>query len=178
MPSVLSSVVLLLLATSLVAASDICAYASRNCVESYGCCQNILPGTCCSWPNNYGWSVRYQNMPASWSGRTFSDSNCQRQWLGISPLVVGPISYRTTKTLPIGCLRTGVRVGGSPPRRDTEDHNDVLNCVRPNVIGFTTKDGKEHLVKVPEGTLDELNEWVKTEIFAKLLEFESVSGDA
>jgi hypothetical protein len=46
------------------------------------------------------------------------------------------------------------------------------------VIGFTTKDGKEHLVKVPEGTLDELNEWVKTEIFAKLLEFESVSGDA
>jgi hypothetical protein len=91
MPTVLSSVVLLLLATSLVAASDICAYASRNCVESYGCCQNILPGTCCSWPNNYGWSVRYQNMPASWSGRTFSDSNCQRQWLGISPLVVGPI---------------------------------------------------------------------------------------
>ena len=68
-------------------------------------------------------------------------------------------------------------VGGSR-RRGTEDHDDVLNCVQPNVIGFTTEDGKEHLVKVPEGTLDELNEWVKTENFAKLLELDSVSGDA
>ena len=46
------------------------------------------------------------------------------------------------------------------------------------MIGFTTEDGKEHLVKVPEGTLDGLNEWVKTENFAKLLELDSVSGDA
>ena len=48
------------------------------------------------------------------------------------------------------------------------------------MIGFTTEDGKEHLVKVPEGTVfDELNEWFKTENFAKLLELDSVStGDA
>jgi agmatine/peptidylarginine deiminase len=75
-------------------------------------------------------------------------------------------------------LSAGWGPGGGIPRRDTEDHVDDLKCVRPNVIGFTTEDGKEHLVKVPEGTLDELNEWVKTENFAKLLELESVSGDA
>lgn len=69
--------------------------------------------------------------------------------------------------------------GGGFRRRDTEGHDDVLNCVLPNVIGFTTEDGKEHLVKVPEGTaFDELNEWVKTENFVKLLELESVTGDA
>ena len=70
-------------------------------------------------------------------------------------------------------------VGGSR-RRGTEDHVDVLNCVRPNVIGFTTEDGREHLVKVPEKMVfDDLNEWVKTENFAKLLELDSVyAGDA
>ena len=50
---------------------------------------------------------------------------------------------------------------------------DDANCVRPNVIGFTTEDGKEHLVKVPEGRFDEVNEWVKTDSFTKLLELDS-----
>ena len=50
---------------------------------------------------------------------------------------------------------------------------DVASCVRPNVIGFTTEDGKEHVVKVPEGKFDEVNEWVKTDSFSKLLELDS-----
>lgn len=50
---------------------------------------------------------------------------------------------------------------------------DDANCVRPNVIGFTTEDGKEHLVKVPEGKFDEVNEWVKTGSFSKLVELDS-----
>ena len=144
-------------------------------------------------------------MTASWFGRTYSDSNCQRQAAGISPLVPGDIcKYSKSlhfclafETKQKNCIYvTGSSVLNNPNaanwlsanwgpggngvrRRDTENHVDGLNCVRPNVIGFTTEDGKEHLVKVPKGTLDEVNEWVKTENFAKLLELDSVSaGDA
>ncbi|KIJ93347.1 hypothetical protein K443DRAFT_402238 [Laccaria amethystina LaAM-08-1] len=176
-PSVLSSVVLLL-ATSLVSASDICAYTDRACMGTYSCCLNVAKGACCSWRNNFGWSVKYQNMPASWFGRAYSDSTCQRQAVGISPLVIGPLCTSVLNNVNANWLSAGWGPGGGIPRRDTEDHVDDLNCVRPNVIGFTTEDGKEHLVKVPEGMVDELNEWVKTENFAKLLELESVSGDA
>ena len=58
-------------------------------------------------------------------------------------------------------------------RRDAEAR-DNADCVRPNVIGFTTGDGVEHLVKVPEGKFDEVNEWVKSDDFSKLLELETV----
>ena len=58
-------------------------------------------------------------------------------------------------------------------RRDAEARDDA-NCVRPNVIGFITEDRVEHLVKVPEGKFDEVNEWVKSDDFSKLLELESV----
>ena len=62
---------------------------------------------------------------------------------------------------------------GTGMRRDSEARDDA-NCVRPNVIGFTTEDGVEHLVKVPEGKFDEVNEWVKSDDFSKLLELETV----
>ena len=58
-------------------------------------------------------------------------------------------------------------------RRDVEAR-DNATCVRPNVIGFTTEDGKDHLVKVSEGEFDQVNEWVKTDDFSKLLELDSV----
>ena len=58
-------------------------------------------------------------------------------------------------------------------RRDVEAR-DNATCILPNVIGFTAEDGKDHLVKVPEGKFDQVNEWVKTDDFSKLLELDSV----
>ena len=58
-------------------------------------------------------------------------------------------------------------------RRDSEARDDA-HCVPPNVIGFTTEDGVEHLVKVPEEKFDEVNEWVKSDDFSKLLELETI----
>lgn len=119
-------------------------------------------------------------MPGSWFGRTYSDSACKDQAAGIAPVRNVPVCSSVTSSSKANWLSASWGPGGGGfRRRDTEGHDDVLNCVLPNVIGFTTEDGKEHLVKVPEGTaFDELNEWVKTENFVKLLELESVTGDA
>lgn len=109
-----------------------------------------------------------------------SDSACKDQAAGIAPVRNVPVCSSVTSSSKANWLSASWGPGGGGfRRRDTEGHDDVLNCVLPNVIGFTTEDGKEHLVKVPEGTaFDELNEWVKTENFVKLLELESVTGDA
>ena len=80
----LSSVVLLL-TVGLGSASDICTYTSRACVPaSFGCCLNIPQNTCCYWPNNYGWSVKFQNMPSSpWAGGMFPNSACLNRINGV-----------------------------------------------------------------------------------------------
>lgn len=62
--------------SSLVYAGDICAYTSRGCIGGFGCCYNILPGTCCIYPAGYGWSTKFQNMPETpyWFGTTYGDT--------------------------------------------------------------------------------------------------------
>jgi hypothetical protein len=168
------------------------AAASGHSVAGYGIAQN----TCCNWPSNYGWSVKFQNMPmtSTWFGKTFGTSTCSTQ-TGGGGSSSGSIC-KNHETLPnlfsiltqrnIFSLGTSVFNGptylnwlsanwnaGTGMRRDAEARDDA-NCVRPNVIGFTTQDGVEHLVKVPEGKFDEVNEWVKSDDFSKLLELEAV----
>ncbi|EDR13579.1 uncharacterized protein LACBIDRAFT_292408 [Laccaria bicolor S238N-H82] len=146
--------VVLLSAVSFVSASDICAYTSRNCLPTtFGCCSNIPQTTCCYWPNNYGWSVKFQNMPSSpWAGSVSQNDVCTSVYNGSTYL---------------NWLSANWNAG-------TLISRDDANCVRPNVIGFTTEVGEEHLVKVPEGKFDELNEWVKTGSFSKLLVLDSI----
>ena len=62
--------------SSLVSAGDICTYTSRGCIGGFGCCYNILPGTCCNYPAGYGWSIKFQNMPENpyWFGTTYGDT--------------------------------------------------------------------------------------------------------
>ncbi|KAF8072210.1 hypothetical protein FPV67DRAFT_926154 [Lyophyllum atratum] len=155
-------------------AADICAYTSRSCAGSYGCCTGIAEGTCCYWPYNsgYGWSVRFTNMPLTgwWLGRTYGDtcttstggggssdgSTCVSVWDGPSYLnwlsANWDSDYRT--------------------RRRSIEGNDT-SCVLPNVVGFIADDGEEHLVKVPEGKFGEVNQLVKAEKYAELLKLES-----
>jgi hypothetical protein len=193
MLSLLSSVILVS-AVGFASASDICTYTSRSCIGSYGCCYGIAQNTCCYWPSNYGWSVKFQNMPmtSTWLGETFGDSICSTETSGQGSSS-GSIckcrgSLRLFFLLTQRYLSKGDSVYNSPTylayksanwhagtgaRRDLETR-DNATCVQPNVIGFTTEDGKEHLVKVPEGKFDEVNEWVKTDDYSKLLELDSV----
>ena len=71
----LLSTVILAGSLSLAAARDICAYTSRGCTGTFGCCSGIGEGVCCTYPANYGWSTKWQGMPlnAFWLGRTFGD---------------------------------------------------------------------------------------------------------
>ncbi|KAG5634457.1 hypothetical protein H0H81_001879 [Sphagnurus paluster] len=55
---------------------------------------------------------------------------------------------------------------------------DVVAHVKhavPDVIGFTTEDGKGHLVKALEGKLDEITELVKANDYAGPLKLESAN---
>ncbi|TFK44195.1 hypothetical protein BDQ12DRAFT_660991 [Crucibulum laeve] len=169
----------LLLSIGLVFAADICTYTSRNCIGSYGCCYGIAEGTCCYWPANsgYGWSVKYSSMPTTpwWLGRAYGDlcttltsgsgsssgSICASVYTG--PTYINWVSanwdsdYRTRRSL---------EERGDTPQGD---------CVLPNVIGFTSDDGEEHLVKVPEGKFEEVNELVKADNFKELLKLDKVN---
>ena len=82
--SLLSSLILAS-AVGFASAGDICTYTSRSCIGSYGCCYGIAQNTCCYWPSNYGWSVKFQNMPmtSTWLGTTYGDSICSTQTGGI-----------------------------------------------------------------------------------------------
>ena len=75
------SLLVLISAVSLVSAGDICTYTSRSCIGSFGCCNGIAQNTCCDWPSNFGWSVKFQNMPmtSTWFGKTFGTSTCSTQ---------------------------------------------------------------------------------------------------
>ena len=192
--SLLSSLILAS-AVGFASAGDICTYTSRSCIGSYGCCYGIAQNTCCYWPSNYGWSVKFQNMPmtSTWLGTTYGDSICSTQTGGIGSSSGSACKYRRSLRLFILLTQTfffskGASVyngptylawksakwnAGTGARRDLGTR-DNATCVQPNVIGFTTEDGKEHLVKVPEGQFDEVNEWVKTDDFSKLLELDSV----
>ncbi|KIJ95218.1 hypothetical protein K443DRAFT_109108 [Laccaria amethystina LaAM-08-1] len=173
MLSLLSSVILVS-AVGFASASDICTYTSRSCIGSYGCCYGIAQNTCCYWPSNYGWSVKFQNMPmtSTWLGETFGDSICSTETSGQGSSS-GSICDSVYNSPTYLAYKSANWHAGTGARRDLETR-DNATCVQPNVIGFTTEDGKEHLVKVPEGKFDEVNEWVKTDDYSKLLELDSV----
>jgi hypothetical protein len=42
-------------------------------------------------------------------------------------------------------------------------------CRAPDVVGFTTPDGKEHTIKVPEGRLDEIAALLEEQEYDALL---------
>ena len=60
-------------------AANICTYTSRGCGGSYGCCNNISAGQCCSWGNSYGWSVRMSSMSGSWWAGCYATQSCTNQ---------------------------------------------------------------------------------------------------
>lgn len=107
-------------------------------------------------------------MPSSpWAGSMFPNTECLNRinGVGVSQNDVCTSVYNGSTYL--NWLSANWNAG-------TLISRDDANCVRPNVIGFTTEVGEEHLVKVPEGKFDELNEWVKTGSFSKLLVLDSI----
>ncbi|KAF8988557.1 hypothetical protein BDQ17DRAFT_1200764, partial [Cyathus striatus] len=150
-----------LVAATTTLAADICTYTSRSCIGSYGCCYGIAEGTCCYWPSTsgLGWSVQYSGMPTTpwWLGRAYGDL-CTTITSGVGAInwvsANWDSDYRTRRSL------------------EGRDNINGTNCVLPNVVGFTTEDGKEHKVKVPEGKFGEVNDLLKEDNFEELLKLE------
>ncbi|TFK44194.1 hypothetical protein BDQ12DRAFT_672549 [Crucibulum laeve] len=153
-------------------AANICAYTSRDCIGSCGCCTNTAEGSCCYWPSNssYGWSVRFSNMPSTpyWLGLTYGDF-CWTQTSGAgsssgsvcSSVYPAPNRINWVSANWDADYRT---------RRSVDVRGD--DCVVPDTIGFTNEDGKEHLVKVPEGKFEDIANLIETLNFEALLKFE------
>jgi len=191
MLSLLSSVILIS-TVGFALAGNICTYTPHSCIRSFGCCYGIAQNTCCYWLGNYGWSVRFQNMhmTSTWLGKVFGNfcsiqtaqagsssgsickccgslhlfSSLMQTFFSKGASIYNGLTYLAWKS---GNWNAGTG------KHDLETYGNVT-CIPPNVIGFTSKDGKEHLVKVPKGKFDEVNKRVKTDNFLKLLELNSV----
>lgn len=53
---------------------------------------------------------------------------------------------------------------------------DASNCAVPNVVGYTTGDGEEYAVKVPEGKFEEVSGLVQAGDFEELAKLEAYDG--
>ncbi|KAH6905006.1 hypothetical protein BKA70DRAFT_1373324 [Coprinopsis sp. MPI-PUGE-AT-0042] len=155
----------------LVGATDICAYTSRSCTGSFGCCSNVPPGTCCQWgqPSGYGWSVRWQNNAVAWFGTTYGDIGCSTRTGGLG-----------TSAGSNGCLS----VWDAPTWLNWASSRWVVNgtrqaeaaevCQKPDTVGYTDSEGKVRAFKVPEGRLEEAFDLLEKEAFSALEDFEVV----
>ncbi|KIM40881.1 hypothetical protein M413DRAFT_43185, partial [Hebeloma cylindrosporum] len=154
---------------SLVSAGDICAYTSRNCIGGFGCCSNILPGTCCLFSTGYGWSTRFQNMPQTqyWLGTTYGD-RCTTSTGGAGDsngniclsVYPGP-TYLNAKSANWKADRLNTR--------SFEGDASESDCMRMNVIGFTTENGEEKRFEVPKDrTFEEVDGFLKAGRYEEL----------
>jgi len=167
------------LAIALASAStDICTYTVRGCstISAYGCCLGIAQDTCCTWPSNYGWSVSYAGMPTTpyWLGYAYGDT-CTTETSG-----VGSSSGSTCASVFNGptylAWKSGSWDADFRSRRSLEEPEAKrdIKCASINAIGFSTADGEEHFVRVPDGKLDEVNAHLQAENFDELLKLEAV----
>lgn len=56
------------------------------------------------------------------------------------------------------------------------DASETPNCAVPNVMGYTTKDGEDRVVKVPEGKFEEVSEHVRAGHYEELEKLEEYDG--
>ncbi|RXW19768.1 hypothetical protein EST38_g6091 [Candolleomyces aberdarensis] len=136
-------------------AADICTYGTRGCFGTYGCCNNIPAGECCSWTSSsLGWSVRFSSMPEGWFGTAYGTQFCTTQTSGIgSSGSSGCTSVYTGSTYG-NWYSARWRYNGlkTSPEAATSDSS---GCRRPNVLGYTWSN-RQYQIEVPEGQYDHI----------------------
>ncbi|CAA7262902.1 unnamed protein product [Cyclocybe aegerita] len=161
---------LVILAT-LAAAGDICAYTSRGCVGTFGCCINIPANVCCLYPDNYGWSnLKNMTSNGNWWASMYSDT-CQTLLAGSVASADGQICLGAWD---VPARSTSWRVTtNTNAKRSITVNQEAAQCMSPNVIGFTTDSGEERLFRIPDGTrFEDAEKFLEEGQFEELFKYE------
>ncbi|PCG91514.1 Hypothetical protein PENO1_093410 [Penicillium occitanis (nom. inval.)] len=137
--------------------------------QSYICCNNISEDSCCGFDNSdghntgLGGSVLTENLPTSGSEVPAAETNIYSDTCNNA---IGRITYNGCLTFSGGNRAASAGWFYLNNRRrslsDARDTNDTLqtNCQAPNMASYTTKDGIQRRIAIPEGHYDDVLEGV------------------
>ncbi|KAJ3504901.1 hypothetical protein NLJ89_g7700 [Agrocybe chaxingu] len=168
----------LVISATLTAAGDICAYTSRGCVGTFGCCTNIPANVCCLYPDNYGWSNLFKNMTSNgnWWASMYSDT-CQTLLAGSVASADGQICLGAWDVPARSTSWRATTNAAANAKRSVAVKQEATHCMSPNVIGFTTDNGEERLFRIPGGTrFEDAEKLLEEGQFEELFKYEKGSS--
>ncbi|RAO68075.1 uncharacterized protein BHQ10_004087 [Talaromyces amestolkiae] len=137
--------------------------------KTYICCNNISEDSCCGFDNSdgqntgLGGSVLTESLPTSGSSVPAAEANIYSDTCNNA---IGRITYNGCITFSGGNRAASAGWFYLNNRRrslsDARDTNDTLqtNCQAPNMASYTTKDGIQRRIAIPDGHDDDVLEGV------------------
>ncbi|KAF9031444.1 hypothetical protein BJ165DRAFT_1358263 [Panaeolus papilionaceus] len=156
-----------------VGALNLCAYNTSSCDEIMACCYNVAEGACCAYPPTYKWTA-CQDMPLTSDGSgtthgiTARDFPSRSEHLSVSDPICVPIHDRHTSLHESSSSGRRPNIRSHALRRRSSNKGTKGNCVKPNVIGFTTDDGVKHRHYIDEIGFEQAERYLKEKNYEAL----------
>lgn len=177
----------ILLAPFATSALRLEGYASTTCQGSYYFC-DVGPNVCCGpFPDGYGYSAAFPNLPVGAHGLGFRQEVCTNQifdvtgpaarcpWNGAGAIKALDLRWTfpgasTPSTPVITPIPNAERSGAVVARKAARD---AAGCALPSGFGYHDEDGNLREIKVPEGDAQKVVELHATNNYGALREYKA-----